>query len=154
MMKYLPLLVLSVFLFAQTDKAESKDKKLGAAGMVVKIYCELDGLGAKLATDTWKFIRVLFDWEDEPGWDFMYIIDRYEIVSERYKGDRAFVRVRYHLVGILEGNDPFKKQNKIENVTYELKYTRDGWKITDEHTKTSYPPHVFLKLYEEDISRR
>lgn len=99
-------------------------------------YCRLDFQGARLSSRTYAEINRLVSWEEEPGWDSVFITDKYEITGYAVYGDEAEVTVEYTLKGSISGQD-FTAYEKTETVIFRLGLTGGVWKITEP----LIPPH-------------
>ncbi len=115
---------------AFTEEASPQD--------VVKKYYTEDLNGARLSGETYKNIKPLVTWEQEPGWDHAFIADQVKIHNARkISKTEALFEVRYHVIGVVEG-DNLLEYDFIEVIDFILIYEEEKWKIK----KPIFPPHI------------
>ena len=114
---------------------------LATAEETVKAYCDLDGKGARLTSETWSKVLPYIAWTEEAGWDRTIVIADYRIAkTQKQSESAATVSVEYQVMGVLSGD--YTPSRRTETIKFQVKKTRDGWKITDPDFM---PPHVLLK---------
>jgi hypothetical protein len=114
---------------------------LATAEETVKAYCDLDGKGIRLTSETWSKVMPYITWTEEAGWDRTIVIADYRIAKSQKQSDSATtVSVEYQILGDLSGD--YTPLRRTETIKFQVKKTRDGWKITDPDFM---PPHVLLK---------
>ena len=92
----------------------------------------MDAEGKFLDSKNWPEVQKLAIWEDGPGWDSVYYISDFKILTESYSPDKknAEVEVEYHYIGEKLGNDPYRSLEKNEKVKFKLIQDGQTWKIT------------------------
>lgn len=114
---------------------------LATAEETVKIFCDLDGDGVRLKSETWSRILPYIAWTEEAGWDRTVVIEGYRIVKTDTRSDKlAAVTIEYQVAGNLSQDYMAAKQK--ETVVFTVRKTGDGWKIKDPDFM---PPHVLTK---------
>ena len=114
---------------------------LATAEETVKAYCDLDGKGTRLTSDTWSKVLPYIAWTEEAGWDRTIVIADYRITkTQKQSESAATVSVEYQVMGVLSGD--YTPSRRTETIKFQVKKTSDGWKITDPDFM---PPHVLLK---------
>lgn len=107
----------------------------------VKAYCDLDANAVRLTSQTWSKVLPYIAWSEEAGWDRTVVISGYSIAKTQKQSDTAStITVEYQVLGVVSGD--YVQKKKAENVPFNVKKTRDGWKIT---SPDFMPPHVLLK---------
>ena len=120
----------------------------GPAATVVSIFCEQSALGIFLSSETAAFAWPYLFYKDGPGWDTVYVIDGFKIVSEKYSGKTAYVDVRYHITGAPENDSQtLKKTDRYKTVKFKLVLSDNLWKIKDEPKYEIPPPHVYMNVF-------
>jgi hypothetical protein len=101
---------------------------------IVDQYCKMDSLGYALSSDTFKKNMIHLVTEKSaniaPGWDVITIIKDYKIGKQITKKQKVFIPVRYHLLGVMDGNRHFEYKEESKVINYELILIKDEWKIT------------------------
>jgi hypothetical protein len=114
---------------------------LATAEETVKAYCDLDGRGVRLTSESWSKVLPYISWTEEAGWDRTIVIADYRIAKTRKQSEsEVTVPVEYQVMGVLSGD--YTPSRRTETISFKVKKTRDGWKITDPDFM---PPHVLLK---------
>jgi len=114
---------------------------LATAEETVKAYCDLDGKGTRLTSESWSKVLPYISWTEEAGWDRTIVIADYRIANTRKESESTVtVSVEYQVLGVLSGD--YTPSRRTETVPFKVKKTKVGWKITDPDFM---PPHVLLK---------
>lgn len=114
---------------------------LATAEETVKAYCDLDANAARLTSQTWSKVLPYIAWTEEAGWDRAIVIAGYKIVKAQKQSETAStITVEYQVLGVVSGD--YAQSKKTENVPFNVKKTKEGWKIT---SPDFMPPHVLLK---------
>jgi hypothetical protein len=114
---------------------------LATAEETVKAYCDLDGMGTRLTSESWPKVLPYISWTEEAGWDRTIVIMDCRIVKTQKESESAAtVSVEYQVIGVLSGD--YTPSRRTETIKFRVKKTKDGWKITDPDFM---PPHVLLK---------
>jgi hypothetical protein len=138
--------LLAVMLVAFSGCKRAQDVKaprntLATAEETVKAYCDLDGQGTRLTSETWSKVLPYIAWTEEAGWDRTIVIADYRIAKTQKQSESAVtVSVEYHVLGVLSGD--YTPSRRTETIKFQVKKTRDGWKITEPDFLL---PHVLLK---------
>ncbi len=121
---------------------------------IVKEYYSMDLDGVRLSGSSWKKVRPLITWDDEPGWDQIYITKDASIHGiKNVSANKTIVEVRYRVIGILSGESLYSFAfNEI--VEYVLVKNHDDWKISEPIIPPHVSPTVTLKRIEKSISSR
>lgn len=90
----------------------------------VKRYVALRFRGAP-----WADFAPLITWEDEPGWDTYWLVNRYAVATLENKGNTVMVPVTYHRLGLYSNDFIFKPADQDVTLRYEVVQTRTGWVI-------------------------
>jgi hypothetical protein len=107
----------------------------------VKAYCDLDAKGTRLTSETWSRVLPYIAWTEEAGWDRTIVIEGYKIAKTQKQSETAStVTVEYQVSGVLSGD--YVPNKKSEIVTFKVKKTKEGWKITEPDF---LPPHVLMQ---------
>ncbi len=106
---------------------------------IVKKYYMADLDGARLTTEGYKAIKPLITWEDEPGWDEVFITKKAYISKiEKLSNNKLSIEVRYEILGDLEGADNLCRLVLVEVINFILIKENGQWKINSP----IFPPHV------------
>lgn len=81
----------------------------------VKRYVELRFRGAP-----WADFAPLIAWEDEPGWDTYWLVNRYAVGTAEKKGNAVIVPVTYHRLGLYSHDLIFKPADQDVTLRYEV----------------------------------
>lgn len=123
-----------------TQEGRVPRNTLVTAEETVKAYCDLDGKGTRLTSETWSKVLPFIAWTEEAGWDRTIVIADYRIAkTQKQSESAATVSVEYQVMGVLSGD--YTPLRRTETIRFQVKKTRDGWKITDPDFM---PPHVLL----------
>jgi hypothetical protein len=96
---------------------------------VVRKYYQADFDGVRLSAEGYKRIKPLISWENEPGWDLVFITKEANIEKIDYlTNDEAKVTIIYRVIGILNGDDLIEIEFN-QMVTFVLVRTTTQWKI-------------------------
>ena len=95
---------------------------------VVTRFCKLDFEGHRLSSASYSQIAPLVMYPDEPGWDTVLGVHKYEIVNQTIEGNAAKVTVRYEI----DRSWPYEIEivNKLRNGTFNLNQENGTWKIS------------------------
>lgn len=143
-----PLLGHSFLLFADNKKDDCSNKDLAtlSAEQTLACFLSLDAKGSRLSSRSEKFSpRELTNWEAEPGWDTLNVVDRYEFKStpcSEIKESKACFSVNYFEWA--EISSSFKlpslpKQATLKSMNFELSQINKIWKIKNPGP---FMPHV------------
>ncbi len=107
---------------------------------IVKKHYQADLDGARLSSSGFKSqISPLVTWEDEPGWDEVFITKKADISKiERLSNNKVFIEVRYEILGNLGGNDNLCILDLTEVIEFILIKEKGRWKINEP----IFPPHA------------
>jgi len=94
---------------------------------IVKKFCELDFSGHRLNGVKYKKIIPLVNYPDEPSWDTAISIKSYILESEKIDGNKAFIKVKYQIIGSWPAE--LSGINKYSEELFELEKFNDEWKI-------------------------
>lgn len=137
------LLIIVLMFLGCTSGKEGKVHRntLATPEETVKAYCDLDANAARLTSQTWSKVLPYIAWSEEAGWDKTIVISDYKIATTQKQSETAStVSVEYQVAGVLSGD--YVPSKKIETVKFNVKKTKEGWKITEPDFM---PPHVLLK---------
>lgn len=114
---------------------------------VVREFCQLDAMGARLASPRWREIAPLIAWPFDPAWDQILFITGYQIGSTRALDEgRLAVDVDYAVVGEASALG-FEPVSYRDRVTFILDTPDEiHWRIISPMV----PPHVFGALVSAD----
>jgi len=134
------------------SQAVSKEDDYGPAATVVAIFCEQDALGIRLSSLTWKYVKPLISWDEEPGWDTVFVIDGFNIIDESYSNLSAKVVVRYYNVRLLSydnnGKMSLSDYKQQHDIAYNLVYDNKSWKIDVFDDDMPPAPYVYVESIE------
>ncbi len=107
---------------------------------VVREFCRLDAMGARVTIHGWPQIAPLVHWQYEPAWDHVVLITSYTVGWPVAREDQSFhVEVRYAVEGTVTPSG-FEDSPRIEARELTLTPTVDGnWEIAGP----LLPPHIF-----------
>jgi hypothetical protein len=106
----------------------------------VRAFLELDGTGSRLTSQSQSRIFPYVAWKDERQADTVIVISGFDLIRTERQNDAAIlVTVRYSVLGKLSRD--YQKQQESETVTFTVRKTDAGWKITSPDT---LPPHVYI----------
>ncbi len=106
----------------------------------VREYVRQDYDGARLSPESWSRIKELVTWKDNPDWQNVKIISRYEVLSVKEGLRSATVNVRYDVLGKFESGIGFMAEPASEEAEFRLREIDNTWKIDDLDPQTG--PHV------------
>jgi len=142
------LIFIQIFIYSKSYAKDNKDEILSEAKTTVKIFCELDGLGIRTSSVFWKFYSSFIDWNDEPGWDSVIVISKFEIGKADVVSDEVQVEVVYHIDQDSNGKeDVYQVKNDTENIIYRLINIGGYWKIHLHKGELPPPPHLYSRVY-------
>jgi hypothetical protein len=124
---------------------------------VVKKYYTADLEGARINGGRYKArITPLITWKQEPGWDTAFVTKKvYISKSEKTKGGKAIVEVRYENAGILGGGigeDASLLEIKFTEVVIFILVQQGGkWKIQEPIIYPHISPKTLIKEVEPMI---
>ena len=123
------------------QEGKAPKNTVATAEETVNAYCDLDARGARLTSETWSKVLPFIAWTEEAGWDRTIVISGYKIAKMQKESESAStITVEYEVLGIVSGD--YAQTKKTENITFKVKKTKNGWKIT---SPDFMPPHVLLK---------
>jgi hypothetical protein len=107
---------------------------------VVREFCQLDAMGARLTSSGWRGIAPLIAPPFDPAWDQILFITGYHIASTRALDEgRLAVEVEYGVVGEASALG-FEAVSYRDRVTFVLETTDEiQWRIISPMV----PPHIF-----------
>ncbi|MFA6148236.1 MAG: hypothetical protein WC899_08515 [bacterium] len=114
---------------------------------VLDKYMKMDMEGYRIYDN--NDIYELTDWNADPGYDVEVIIRGYKRGKTIFKGNKALIRVRYDVVGFVNGGvnwEPYDGKHLTENnkgqidIIYELIRKNGKWKIRNPNPF----PHISL----------
>lgn len=114
---------------------------------VVRKYVSLDSRGARLEAMTWEAMKPYIDWQQEPVWGHLLVIEGYEVVDDVKQWKivsevEAVIPVRYRILGAMYWDSAaFLPEPQVEEVGFRIKAVGDRWRIIDPIV----PPHVGQK---------
>jgi hypothetical protein len=116
---------------------------------IVKKYYIADLNGVRLSGNTYSTIKHLILWENEPGWDSMFIANEVRIYGTKIISDtETHIEVRYHIIGILAG-DMLHAFDFTEVINFILVKKGEQWKIKGP----IFLPHVALSSAKKHIEK-
>lgn len=122
-------------------REKSHVNPLATADATVKAFCDLDGDGMRLTSETWSKILPYIAWSEEAGWDRIVVIEGYQVANAETRTETsAKVSVVYDVAGNL--SQDYVPGKKKETVVFTVQKTGAGWKINDPDFM---PPHVLMK---------
>lgn len=133
---------------------------------IVEKFVSLDKRGARIEPFGWEGLKPYMNWDREPVWGRVTVIDDYEIsrnVSQWTVVDllEVVIPVRFRVVGIMYWESAtFRSHVDVERVAFRVKAVDNRWRIVEP----ILPPHVGLSrlhkyvrhaiLQETDPTRR
>lgn len=133
---------------------------------IVKNYVRLDMKGARLDAVSFDTLRPYVEWNEEPVWGSVVIIQEVEVPDDYRKWDiidnlEVFIPVTFRVRGSVHLRTAvFVPEEKTEEVRFHVKAVQNTWRIVDP----VIPPHVSLKrmvsfvreaeLHEKDAEQR
>ena len=115
----------------------------------MRAFVNADFKGCALGYDIvckWADIQKYTIWEDAPGWDTFTIVKEFNVIPISQNSTTAIVKVKYKVIGILDGSRLIKAKNN-EIVNYKLIKVNNLWKIDGPQL----PPHVGIKIVIEHL---
>ncbi len=133
-----------------TASITAAQENLGPQG-AVRRFCELDGLGQRLATATWPAFAAVVEWPLEPVWDHVALITGYQVGPPLpYDLESMAVEVRYSVVAQLSANGE-GDQAYVEKVRFRVRPDDSGsWRVMGPPPH----PHVFASGVDIGSARR
>ncbi|MCE5311748.1 MAG: hypothetical protein LLF86_01195 [Nitrospiraceae bacterium] len=120
---------------------------------VVKKYYTVDLEGARVDGKSYKaLVRPLIIWENEPGWDFVFITKKAYISSIKKDANKASIEVRYENAGFRNGEDVLSV-DFIEVVSFTLIQKGGKWKIQAPLFYPHVSPVVLTRHYEQWLKK-
>ena len=113
--------------------------------IVIKYYTA-DSKGARLSWETNNKVKSLVAWQEEPGWDVVFVVDTIGVNKINKIGSDYIVEVRYKVIGILNGDDLLRFHFN-ELVDFMLVKESNSWKIK----QPIIPPHVSVLSLKEHL---
>ena len=77
----------------------------------------------------WADFAPLIAWEDEPGWDSYWLVNRYTVGMAEKKGNTVMAPVRYHRLGLYSHDFIFRPADQDVTLRYEVVRAPTGWVI-------------------------
>jgi hypothetical protein len=119
------------------------------ARVVVRRFCQADGLGQRVRVVGWPAIAPLVSWPLEPAWDHVVLIDGYEVgVPYAVEGGGIAMEVRYAVIGNVSALG-LDTTVYFETVEFRVEGAEITWRILGPPP----PPHVFASLVDVDAMR-
>ena len=117
---------------------------------VVESYCKSDFDGDQFLGEHWDRFVQYATWPDAPGWDSATVVSGYT-VTPVWKGSRtARVKVVYHVVGTLDGEDA-KAREAAETHVYKLVRRGGRWKVEAPQLRPHVSPGTAITRLENEI---
>lgn len=116
---------------------------------LVREYVSRDARGERLGDEAW-FSRVV-TWPEEPGWDYVTVIQAFRVAGMTLGRDSARVEVRYAVAGIIEPADERRYRFTPDPSTVVQVFTvvREGsaWRIDSPQINQHITPQVAARHY-------
>lgn len=133
---------------------------------VVKRYVRLDQKGARLDAMGFEVLAPYIDWEEEPAWDHVVVIQDADVPEDYRKwvvidNLEVIIPVTFRVKGSVNLKSAvFVPEEKTEEVRFQVKAVRGNWHIVEP----VIPPHIgvgrmvnFAReagLHEQDAAQR
>lgn len=114
---------------------------------IVKNYVRLDMKGARLDATSFDVLRPYIDWEEEPAWGSVVIIQDVDVAEDYRKWEvrnnlDVIIPVTFHVRGSVDLKTAvFVPEERTEEIRFHVKEVRNCWRIVDP----MIPPHVGLR---------
>lgn len=111
---------------------------------ILQKYLSLDKKGVRLEAHSWQVVRPFVAWMEEPVWEHVVVISRYEVVDdvsqwEILDGLEAKIPVIFEVLGMMHWESVTFVANPHREMQYfHLKAVQDRWQIVGPQL----PPHV------------
>jgi hypothetical protein len=119
------------------------------ARVVVRRFCQADGLGQRVQLAGWAAIAPLVTWLLEPAWDHVVLIDGYEVGwSDAAEDGGVAIEVRYAVIGDVSALG-LDTAVHVETAEFRMDGADGTWRILGQPP----PPHIFASLVDVDAMR-
>lgn len=139
-------LVIGLLVLARDGLARPGDLTKPPTG-VVKQYVSLDMKGARLEAMSRETLKPFVNWQDEPAWGQVVVIEGYEVPEDVRKWEivsvtEAVIPVEFTVLGsVYLESATFFPDRKVEEVRFRVRAVLDRWRIIEP----LFPPHVGQK---------
>lgn len=117
--------------------------------VVVRRFCQADGLGQRVQIAGWAAIAPLVTWTLEPAWDHVVLIDGYQVgVPDSAEDGGLAIEVRYAVLGDVSALG-LDTAVHLETVEFRVEAADGAWRILGPPP----PPHIFASLVDVDAMR-
>lgn len=118
---------------------------------VVREFCRLDAIGARVTVPGWARVAPLVQWTWEPAWDRVFLITSYTVGWPVVQEEGRFaVEVRYALRGVVTALG-LREQDSVESRVFHVEPSDGGvWRIVGPPP----PPHVFFHDVDVEMMSR
>ncbi len=134
------ILLASVLALAQSLPIGIHNNSREPSRTVVSNYCRMDYQGLRLEKNTWPRMKALTTWKENPDWQGITIVSRYDVFSNADGLRSASVNVQYAVLGRFDIGVGYVAERRTEEITFQLRDVEDSWKIDDVTPQTN--PHV------------
>jgi hypothetical protein len=119
------------------------------ARVVVRRFCQADGLGQRVQLAGWPAIAPLVTWLLEPAWDHAVLIDGYQVGLPYAVGESGIaMEVRYAVIGDVSALG-LDIAVHLETAEFQMNGADGTWRILGPPP----PPHIFASLVDVDAMR-
>lgn len=119
------------------------------ARVVVRRFCQADGLGQRVQPAGWAAIAPLVAWPLEPAWDYVVLIDGYQVgVPYAVEDGGLAIEVRYAVIGDVSALG-LDTAVHVETAEFRMDGADGTWRILGP----PLPPHIFASLVDVDATR-
>ena len=117
--------------------------------VVVRRFCQADGLGQRVQVAGWAAIAPLVRWLLEPAWDHVVLIDSYQVGSPHAVEDGSVaIEVHYAVIGDVSALG-LDTAVHLETVEFRVDGTSGTWRVLGPPP----PPHIFASRVDVDAMR-
>jgi len=128
---------ISILVFLNNLIANAHSEELNPEDIVKKYYTA-DINGARLSSNTYNIVKPLILWENEPGWDIIFITRNAVITGKKViHNNEIHIEARYHIIGIIAGEQILDLEF-FEVINFILVKKDNTWKIK----QPIFYPHV------------
>lgn len=140
------ILVIGLLVIASDGLARPGDLMKPPTG-VVKQYLSLDMKGARLEAMSRETLKPFINWQDEPAWGQVVVIEGYSVSEDIRKWEivsvtEAVIPVEFKVLGsVYLERAAFFPDRKVEQARFRVRAVLDRWRIIEP----IFPPHVGQK---------
>jgi hypothetical protein len=118
---------------------------------VVREFCRLDAMGARVTLQGWPQVAPLVAWLWEPAWDRVVLVSSYTVGWPVPEQEGSFsIEVRYAVQGTITANG-LREETSVESRIFHVVPDSTGaWRIAAPPP----PPHIFVHHVDPEAMRR